>query len=339
MRGAKNGAQRVSFDRDFTSFIARIALATTFILGFGGSTPAATLVPSSTPTPTSTPAPAGGTSVRVSSIAALKTALADDTVDEIVVANGTYHVSSANQVEADSLWIASAQNGDLDFAGRTRPITVRAETTGGVTFDGGGGSGYMGMAFEDGAHDQTWDGFNFANMAGTVIEFGGYTPSRPPHHITLRNITLKSTCRRTSAGANQDQGIYFSDAAGRGPNNLLLEDITVDGSDPLSVWSAIHAYHGDATNPPPDHVTIRRLTVTGTTNAIILWDDTAVQHDWLIDGATITNARANAVRFESIGANNIVFKNIVSTGSGSGGFYSTLGANPPGVSLIDDSLR
>ena len=45
------------------------------------------------------------------------------------------------------------------------PIIVRAETPGGVTFDGSGNSGgYGGLSFEDGAHDQTWDGFNFANM-------------------------------------------------------------------------------------------------------------------------------------------------------------------------------
>ena len=253
--------------------------------------------------------PAPGASVRVASIAALLSTLADDTVGDIVVANGTYHISPASSHASDSLYIGSR------FAGRTRPVTVRAETIGGVTFDGGGGTSYMGMAFEQGAHDQTWDGFNFANMVGTPIEFGGFTPSAPAHHITLRHITLKSTCLRASASSNQEQGIYFSNAAGSGPHDILLEDVTVDGTNPNSVWSAIHAYHGDPADPPASRVTIRRLTVTGTTNGIVLWNDTAIQHDWLIEDSTISGARDTAIRFESIGAQNIVFDAITSSGS------------------------
>ena len=78
-----------------------------------------------------TPAPAGP-SVRVTSVAALLTALADNTVTEIVVANGTYRVSPASSKASNSLWIGSR------YASRTRAVTVRAETRGGVTFDGGG---------------------------------------------------------------------------------------------------------------------------------------------------------------------------------------------------------
>jgi len=288
------------------------------------------------------PDPSTGKSVRVASIVSLKTALADDTVDEIVVANGTYHVSPSNHVAADSLWIGSAANGDLDFAGRTRPITVRAETIGGVTFDGSGESGYGGLSFEDGAHDQTWIGFNFANMTGNstgIIEFGGYTPRRAPHDITLRDITIERTCRRASAGSNQEQAVYFAHATGTGPRDLLIENITIDGSDPLGLWSGIHSFHGDALNPPSSNVTVRGLTMTGTTNAIVLWSDSAVARNWLIEGATITNASSNAIRFESIGAINHVFKDITSTGSGGSGFYSSLGANPPGVTFINNSLR
>ncbi len=73
------------------------------------------------------------TSKRVTSVAGLLTALADNSLDEIVVANGTYRVSPASSQASNSLWIGSR------FAGRTRAVTVRAETRGGVTFDGGGG--------------------------------------------------------------------------------------------------------------------------------------------------------------------------------------------------------
>ena len=61
------------------------------------------------------------------------TALADNTVDDIVVANGTYRISPPPSEASNSLWIGSR------FASRTRAVTVRAETKGGVTFDGGGG--------------------------------------------------------------------------------------------------------------------------------------------------------------------------------------------------------
>ena len=95
--------------------------------------------------------------------------------------------------------------------------------------------------------------------------------------------------------------------------------------------------HGDSAAPAGDHVTVRRLTVTGTQDAIILWDPPT--HDWLFDGATITNAAGVAIRFESIGASNIVFKDIVSTGSGTAAFYSSMGANPPGVTFMNDILH
>ncbi len=103
-----------------------------------------------------TPTPAPGTSVRVTSIPALLTALADNSITDIVVANGTYRVSASSSEASNSLWIGSR------FASRTRAVTVRAETRGGVTFDAGGGN-LGGLSFNGGAHHQTWDGFNFAN--------------------------------------------------------------------------------------------------------------------------------------------------------------------------------
>ena len=303
-------------------------------------TPTPTPVPAGAPipipTPTPTPTPANQKVVQVSSIVALKTALADNSVDVIVVANGTYHVSPAEGLSPDSLWIG------IGYASRTRPITVRAATQGGVTFDGGNGGGYGGLMFTGGAHDQTWDGFHFAHMVGGqtgIIVFGEDPTLPPPHHITLRHITLDASLHRQSTSDINAQGIYFAQARGTGPHDLLLEDITVDGSDPLGLWSAIHAYHGDASAPPSSNVTIRRLTVRGTFNAVVLWNNTGIQRNWLIEGATISGSRERAVRFESIGATNIVLKDMVSTGSGLGGFYSSLGSNPPGVTFINDNLH
>jgi hypothetical protein len=97
--------------------------------------------------------------------------------------------------------------------------------------------------------------------------------------------------------------------------------------------------HGTAAAPPSYNVTIRRLTVTGTIFPVVLSDDTAVQHDWLIDGASISGAERYAIKFESVGARNIVLEAITSSGSGYGGFYSSMGPNPPGVAFVNDSLH
>ena len=274
-----------------------------------------------------------GGSVRVSSIAGLLSALADNSLDEIVVANGTYHVDVAYKQAAKSLYIGSR------FAGRTRAITIRAETSGRVTFDGGNAAGGMGLWFGQGAHDQTWAGFNFANIVGIPVEFGGFTPSAPAHHITMRHIKILRSCHRASASSDQEQGFYFSNAKGTGPHDILLADIDIDGSSPLSVWSGIHGYHGDAANPPPSNITIRRLNVVGTTNAIVLWYDSGTQRNWTFEDVTINGARANAIRFESVGAKTILFDNVISRGSGESGFYSSMGAHPPGVTITNSSLR
>ena len=64
-----------------------------------------------------------GHATPVSSIPALLSALADDSVGQIVVANGTYHVSTSSSQHSDALWIGSR------YASRTRPVIVRAATT------------------------------------------------------------------------------------------------------------------------------------------------------------------------------------------------------------------
>jgi hypothetical protein len=269
----------------------------------------------------------------VTSVPALLAALVDNTVDRIVVADGTYRISPASSQATNSLWIGSR------YAKRTNPVTVRAETIGGVTFDGGGG--YLGgISFEEGAHDQTWNGFRFANgntSQDGVIMFGGYAGLAAPYAITLRNITIEHTVHRVDATHTVDHAVYFSYALDTW-RDILIDGLTVDASDAMGLASAIHMDHGGTVNVPAHGVTVRNLTFYGNTGsavqqAIILWKPAV--HDWLFDGASIMNAGGTAATFESIGARNIVFQNIVSTNSH--GFWSTLGANPPGVTFINDS--
>jgi hypothetical protein len=271
--------------------------------------------------------PAGsGSSVRVSSIGGLLSALADDTVSGIVVANGSYRVSPAADQASNSLWIGSR------FAHRTLPVTVRAETAGGVTFDGGGTGSFGGITFAAGAHDQTWAGFAFANGTPTgtgVIVFGGYQGLAAPHHITLRDVSVHDVSPSGPSG----HAVYFSWAAG-GPHDLLIDGLSVDSPD-YGLKSALHFYHSDASNQNAWNVTVRHMRVVGTDQAIILWDSTL--HDILIEDSTITGAASSAVRYEYGKA--ITLRRVTSTGSGGAGFYSSLGSVLPELTILDSSLN
>jgi hypothetical protein len=268
--------------------------------------------------------------VRVTSIPALLTALANNSVDEIVVADGRYRVSGASAQRSDSLWVNSR------FAARTRPIVVRAETTGGVTFDGGGATYFIGLAFNGGAHDQTWQGFRFANGAPTqtgVITFGwsgGTSMGAGPHHITLRDITIERTITSTYAGSG-DHSVYFSQSVG-GAHDILIDGLTVDGAG--GVNTALTFYHSAPGEPNAWNVTVRRLNVTGTRQAIEIWDETV--RNLVIEDSSISGALSYAVRYEH---GEVTLRRVTSANSGQAGFYSSQGANPPGVTFIDCTLR
>ena len=192
------------------------------------------------------PVASPGTSVRVSSIAGLLDTLADDSVTDIVVANGTYRVSAASSQASDSLWIG------VRYASRTRPVTVRAETRCGVTFDGGGAN-MGGLTFTGGAHHQTWDGFNFANGVTNqtgVIVFGGYAGQNAPHDITLRNITVLASCHRAAAAnTTTDHAVYFSYALDTW-GGILIDNLTVEATDAAALSSGIHMDHGYTSDAP-----------------------------------------------------------------------------------------
>jgi len=273
---------------------------------------------------------------RVSSVAALLASLRNDRIGEIIVANGTYHLSPSSDLAADSLWIGA------QFASRSRPVVVRAETTGGVIFDGGGGGkGYGGLSFEDGAHHQTWDGFVFADMQvdlSGVIEIGGYTPRAAPHHITLRNITIESSCTGSATSRSApavDHAVYVANALDPGPHDLAFENLTVDGGGGLA--SAMHFFHSTASAPNASNLTVRGLRVTGTQQAIMLWDPTL--RNLRFEDVRIAGALDYAVRFETVGATGIVLSDVRSTGSGYAGFFSTQGRAPAGITFTNTALR
>lgn len=321
-------------DRDAPNTTPFLGLAAIFLVAATGTNPSVSTPPPSTiATPTtgtpersssSAPQPSANMSpssvVRVSSVPALLEALADDAVDEIVVENGTYRVSPAGAQRANSLWIGSR------FAGRTRPVLVRAGTPGGVTFDGGGMTGFVGIWFSNGAHHQTWDGFAFANGTPTstgVIFFG--ERGEAPHDITLRRTTVTRTITTSSTGAT-DHAVYFSTNA----YNLLIDGISVDGRGGLD--TAFHFFHGP-TNVTD--VTIRNAEITGTDQAIMLWESSTKRV--LFENVRITGATKYGVSFEA--GSQITFRSVVSTDSGVRGFHSSLGPEPSGLTLINTSFH
>ena len=319
------------YQAQIDALTARVAALEAVVYG----TPAPTATPSPTPTVPPTPTSTPTVTIRVTSIAALLTALADNTVTEIVVSNGTYVVPDAASHQSTGLWI------DQRFAGRTNPVLVRSETIGGVTFSGGGATGWSALDFRDGVHDQTWQGFRFANGEPTqtgVIVFGqnGSVVPVAPYHITLRDITFEESVTSDNPyGMSGDHAIYFSKALTPGVHDIVIDGLTVNAST-SGLDSALHFWGSSSGAPNANNVTIRRMVVKGTDQAIILWD--ATLHDVLIDGATITGASQFAVRYEEPGQR-LVIENSTSTGSGQAGFFSYEGANPPGLTFTNDDLR
>ena len=130
---------------------------------------------------------------------------------------------------------------------------------------------------------------------------------------TSRCATSRSWPVCTGHNDRNDHAVYFSYAVG-GPHDILIDGLTVDGTGPAPLSSALHFYHSDSTNKNAWNTTIRNLVVNGTYQAVILWDSTL--RNITIDGATITNARYNAVRYENPGSG-IVLKDMTRAGQAS----------------------
>ena len=91
--------------------------------------------------------------------------------------------------------------------------------------------------------------------------------------------------------------------------------------------SAFHFYHSNTANRNAWNVTVRRLHVTGTQQAVVLWDPTL--RNITFDTATISNALDVAVRYETVGVDGHPLQQHHLDGSGSYGFYSSRERAPP----------
>lgn len=257
----------------------------------------------------------------VSSIAALKTALADDTLDEITVADGTYSCVNATSEAATSLFWGEA------YASRTRPVVVRATTQGGVTFDGGGAT--CGMYFGEGVHHLTFDGFRFANwvpVSSGVIVIGRHgAVETAPHDLALKNITVLGTCLGSnSPGEFLDHAFYVSSAANPGPHDIRIADCSVVAPADTTrlLHSAIHMFGTENGSETTGwNVTVERFTATAK-DGMLVWG--AAIHDCAFTDATFTSCSVFGAR-QQYADTNMAYLRCTSTGSGSQGFYSPVG--------------
>lgn len=271
--------------------------------------------------------------VPVSSIPALLSTLLDDTVDEIVVADGTYAVPVANGGSSGALRI------DSRYAARTRPVLVRASTDGGVVLSGGGANYWEGIWFLDGCHDQTWRGFQLANATvsgGGAIVFGqsgSYVPVGV-RNIALQSMTVDATVRSGSGlVAPNDHAVYFSSSS-TPSTGITIDDLTVD-SPAGGVQSALHFYVQPALGVGPQGVAVNRMAVSGTDQAVMCYDDSL--RGLAVNDSTIAGARVYAVRYQYPNAT-VALSRVASTGSGSKGLYVPAGVSTANLSMTGCSL-
>ncbi|HLP15492.1 MAG TPA: hypothetical protein VK470_04475, partial [Bacteroidota bacterium] len=183
------------------------------------------------------------------------------------------------------------------------------------------------------AHDQTWDGFSFANgvVSSTgVFVIGGYidTPAlaEPVHHITLRYINIYNMTGRskTATDVALDHAVYFTWSKG-GAHHMLFEYWSVDDRNTGGLATAFVFYHSDPANGilNAHDITVNELTVRGTQEAIYLAESTL--SNITFSNVVIKKPLRWAVIIARSGMTNILFQNCVSTGSGEVGFYTDSG--------------
>lgn len=268
--------------------------------------------PEPEPVPEPTPEP-GPDSVRVTSIADMLTARRNLSYREVILANGTYQTG----------WLDL--NSVRPIGG---PVLIRAETDGGVTLDLQG-SGSPHWLFRNGCAYEEWRGFKVGNSHpgnNGVIQFGEGNGT-PNHHLTLRNIELLSSI---SAGPGPNgtyvngQGLYFSWAGGGGNHDILVDGFRSSAA----LWSQVHVYHDEQDGPGHD-ITVRNAVWNLGRQAhaqmgIVVWSSKI--RGFLFEDITVNGANEYGVRHNSGGT--VTFRRVTTTGSGSRGFYSSLGTYP-----------
>ena len=298
------------------------------------STPAPTPVLTPTPSPTVAPTPAPSATTRVTSIAALLTALADNRVTDITVANGTYLVPDAASHQATGLWI------DQRFASRTNPVLVHAETLGGVTFSGGGATGW--------SRPRLPRRRPRPDVAGLPVRQRRADPDRrhrvrPERERDSRPRHTGSVC---STSPSRSPSPPATPTRGGRPCDLLQLDHDPDARhrDRPPHGQGVHERSGlgaallrpaRARRRPPERHRVAHDGHGHQSGRHLLGRDRSRTSPSPTRRSPAPSSLA--VRYEQGGT--VTLRNVTSTSSGQQGFYSSLGASPSGVTFINDSLH
>lgn len=246
--------------------------------GTGGNPP-----PPPPPPPPPVP-PVNPNITTVSSILALKQAIANDAWDKAILAAGSYALADPSALLSNSLWIGTARGSNgADMTHRTHTIEVDATA---ATFTGAG------IKFMEGARFIDWNGLKFRSQsigAEGIVKIGGDPGYAPAHDLVLRGIDIDSSCVGT---ASTSQAIYFAHALGRGPYNIQIVSPRLDLAGGL--YGAVQAYHSAAGAPGADHITILDAIVANATIDVLIWDPTL--HDWYIQMAA-TGTKKNRLSY------------------------------------------
>ena len=267
------------------------------------------------------PPPPPGNVVKVATVPALLATLADDTVDEIVMEDGRYEIAAASLKAPTSLWISKR------YAARTRPVLVRAETIGEVTFDAKQERYWGGITFNDGAHDQTWRGFRWVNGEATgtgVVTIGAYQNLAPVHRIRMEDCFIGEFWG--SDTENHGHGVYVSHAMGGPHTNLVFDRVNVTDIG-NHIGGGFHIYHdsydGEVASLPGyynvEGLIVRNSVYTGCRVGVYVWAHTG--QDMLFEDIRVINARYAGYRYER--GEGVTFRRCTSVGSAVAGFPPT----------------
>ena len=149
-----------------------------------------------------------------------------------------------------------------------------------------------------------------------------------PHHITIRNSTVRPIATATQARPHSILQLRRRRGLTRPrSDNFFFDDFDGKGVGGLASTSP----HSDATNKERLERPPSATRVSLANWAFMLWDPTLPMKR-LVEDTTITGATRIAVR-EGEGSR-ITLHRVTSTGSGEQGFFSRKGSKPPEVASV-----
>ena len=257
------------------------------------------VVPSSPATPIQKTVPFTTTD----SSSAFKTLLADETVDVVEMAAGTYHLPYM-----------------VININRTRPVIVRPAAGATVILSGSqiGTDPQFGFGLGGTAGNITMQGMVFD---GFILGQQGIIQALDTHDIALNDMVVRnSRCNGTTAQPYHSWAIYLSSTSTLHSTNFTANRWTVDGSS--RQIGALQVYGGN-------HITATGWTVSNAYYAIYASSARGPLTDFVLDGWTVSNTGAPAWGTSNV---SLAVEN-------SSGTYSNMHATASGVLLNVGSPR